>query len=64
MMNKQCLSITTKVTSGTHISGTAKAVWIRIGNCSTKAVNELLQDRHSEMIAFDGDASASFLILH
>ena len=40
-----------------------KAVWIRLGNCTTKAISDLLRMRHADLVAFDQDSSASFLIL-
>lgn len=40
-----------------------KVIWIRLGNCTTSQVAELLLRRHSDLLAFDAEASASFLIL-
>lgn len=40
-----------------------KVVWIRLGNCTTIQVIELLQARQADLASFDHDSSASFLIL-
>jgi predicted nuclease of predicted toxin-antitoxin system len=40
-----------------------KVVWLRIGNCSTTAVEALLRLRLPDMLAFEADPSASFLAL-
>jgi predicted nuclease of predicted toxin-antitoxin system len=40
-----------------------KAVWIRLGNCATKAVSDLLRMRQKDLEVFEQDSSASFLIL-
>ena len=40
-----------------------KVVWLRLGNCTTAQVLDLIQRRHSELLAFDGDPYTSFLSL-
>lgn len=40
-----------------------KVVWIRLGNCTTEAVAELLRSRLVDLDAFETDAVASFLVL-
>jgi len=40
-----------------------KVVWLRLGNCSTDEVANLLRSRQTELAAFDADKSASFLAL-
>jgi predicted nuclease of predicted toxin-antitoxin system len=40
-----------------------KVVWIRLGNCTTAQVEALLRIRHTDLLAFDQDADASFLAL-
>jgi predicted nuclease of predicted toxin-antitoxin system len=40
-----------------------KVVWIRLGNCSTAAIENLLRARHPDLLAFEQDAIASFLAL-
>jgi hypothetical protein len=38
-------------------------IWIRLGNCTTNDVADLLRSRHADILAFDQDPSASFLTL-
>lgn len=40
-----------------------KVLWIRLGNCSTTAVANLLRSRLAHITAFEADATASFLAL-
>ncbi|HEX5242985.1 MAG TPA: DUF5615 family PIN-like protein [Tepidisphaeraceae bacterium] len=40
-----------------------KVVWIRLGNCLTAAVAELLRSHHKTLLEFDSDPSAAFLAL-
>jgi predicted nuclease of predicted toxin-antitoxin system len=40
-----------------------KVVWVRLGNCSTDAIERLLRARRSEIEDFVGDAVAAFLAL-
>ena len=40
-----------------------KVIWIRLGNCSTAAVANLLRSRLADIQAFEADAVASFLAL-
>jgi predicted nuclease of predicted toxin-antitoxin system len=40
-----------------------KVVWVRLGNCSTKAVEALLRSRALEIEEFFADDQKSFLIL-
>jgi hypothetical protein len=38
-------------------------IWIRLGNCTTAAVTALLRVRHDDVLAFEADAAAAFLVL-
>ena len=40
-----------------------KAVWIRVGNCSTKTILQILRSRATDLQAFQQDPQAAFLIL-
>lgn len=40
-----------------------KVIWIRLGNCSTSDVVDLLRTRLADIAAFEADAAASFLAL-
>lgn len=40
-----------------------KVVWLRIGNCTTSAVEQVLRDYHEAIESFEGESSASFLIV-
>ena len=40
-----------------------KVVWLRVGNCSTDEVAEVLRRHAAELLAFDADPDASFLVL-
>lgn len=40
-----------------------KVVWVRLGNCSTGEVADLLRSRRADLVAFESDAVASFLVL-
>lgn len=40
-----------------------KVVWVRLGNCSTTDVEDLLRSHRSDLLAFEGDPSSSFLTL-
>lgn len=40
-----------------------KVVWIRLGNCSTSQIRELLRNSHSELLSFELDSGASFMAL-
>jgi predicted nuclease of predicted toxin-antitoxin system len=40
-----------------------KVIWIRLGNCTTDTVEALLRTRHLDLLAFEQDATASFLAL-
>jgi predicted nuclease of predicted toxin-antitoxin system len=40
-----------------------KVVWVRLGNCTTAAVAVLLRTRQADLLAFEADATASFLAL-
>ena len=40
-----------------------KLVWVRLGNCSTFEVEELLRRNFASVNDFDNDAEASFLVL-
>lgn len=40
-----------------------KVVWIRLGNCSTQQVAELLREREREIRGFLAEPAAAFLVL-
>lgn len=40
-----------------------KVIWVRAGNCTIAAIAELLRARHEDVIAFDSDPVAAFLVL-
>lgn len=40
-----------------------KVIWIRLGNCSTDDILQLLKERHSEIEAFMAHQEAGFLAL-
>ena len=40
-----------------------KVVWIRRGNCSTADIEDILRRHVSDLLAFECDPSAAFLIL-
>jgi len=40
-----------------------KAIWVRLGNCTTEDVESLLRDCHAEVVAFVDDPQSAFLIL-
>ena len=40
-----------------------KVIWVRLGNCSTSDVEELLRRHFTSITAFGQDSYASFLIL-
>lgn len=40
-----------------------KVIWIRLGNCSTESVFEVLRDRQADVVSFVQDETASFLAL-
>jgi predicted nuclease of predicted toxin-antitoxin system len=39
-----------------------KVVWSRLGNCTTAQIEALLRTRQADMLVFDQDANASFLV--
>jgi predicted nuclease of predicted toxin-antitoxin system len=40
-----------------------KVVWIRLGNCSTFAIEEILRVRQANLLAFERDEHGAFLVL-
>jgi len=40
-----------------------KVVWLRLGNCSTNSVADVLRARNADILAFEADPHASFLAL-
>ena len=40
-----------------------KVIWVRLGNCTTAAIAALLRARHTDVLAFEEDATAAFLVL-
>jgi len=40
-----------------------KVVWVRLGNCSTKAVEQILRAHFEDVEQFEADGTATFLIL-
>jgi predicted nuclease of predicted toxin-antitoxin system len=43
--------------------GPPKVVWVRLGNCSTASIANLLIARLPELTAFEADPSESFVVL-
>ena len=41
-----------------------KVIWVRLGNCSTKAVESILRAHIEDVKAFEADEEAAFLILY
>ena len=40
-----------------------KVIWVRLGNCTTAAVELLLRSRQLEIREFEADPAASFLVI-
>src|SRR4051794_17017474 len=40
-----------------------KVIWIRLGNCTTTAVAALLRSHHATLLAFEADATGTFIAL-
>lgn len=40
-----------------------KVIWVRLGNCTTTAVANLLRTRHADVLAFEADPAAAILVL-
>jgi predicted nuclease of predicted toxin-antitoxin system len=40
-----------------------KVVWVRLGNCTTTAIEALLRSKQIDLLAFEADVAASFLVL-
>lgn len=40
-----------------------KVIWLRLGNCSTKAVEKVLREHQSEVATFAADMESAILIL-
>jgi predicted nuclease of predicted toxin-antitoxin system len=40
-----------------------KLIWIRRGNCATETIASILRDHQADMLQFEADAQASFLVL-
>jgi len=40
-----------------------KAVWIRRGNCSSDAIEQMLRGHHADIVEFEEAPDASFLII-
>lgn len=40
-----------------------KIIWVRLGNCTTAAVAALLRARYDDVLAFEADPTAAFLVL-
>lgn len=43
--------------------GPPKTVWIRRGNCTTVEIEEVLRQRHGDLLAFAEAEDAAFLVL-
>src|ERR1019366_4098876 len=58
----QGLVIVSKDTDFQHrallLGAPPKVVWIRLGNCPTSAVEDLLRDRQADLLAFEADPNA------
>lgn len=40
-----------------------QVVWIRLGNCNTREIEEMLRRRHDELCTFAADATAALLVM-
>jgi predicted nuclease of predicted toxin-antitoxin system len=40
-----------------------KVIWVRLGNCTTTVIEELLRKHAVTVEQFDADATATFLVL-
>jgi predicted nuclease of predicted toxin-antitoxin system len=40
-----------------------KVVWLRLGNCSTRNVIDVLRRRHAELLTFEDDDETALLII-
>lgn len=40
-----------------------KVVWVQLGNCTTNEIVEVLKTHHEDLLAFDADNGAAFLII-
>ena len=40
-----------------------KVIWLRLGNCTTAAITTLLRARLDDVLAFEADPVAAFLVL-
>lgn len=40
-----------------------KVIWLRLGNCSTANVEEVLRRRHLELLRFEEDTTAALLVV-
>ncbi len=40
-----------------------KVIWIAVGNCSTSQVEGLIKEQRADILAFEADSNAAFLIL-
>jgi len=40
-----------------------KVVWIQLGNCSTRKIEALLRNRQDDLLTFEQDVNAAFLVL-
>ena len=41
-----------------------KVIWIVRGNCSTEAIEMILRQSRSDILAFDSDPASALLVLH
>jgi predicted nuclease of predicted toxin-antitoxin system len=41
-----------------------KVIWVRLGNCTTRDVEDLLRTRSEAIVSFGGDPEAAFLVLN
>ncbi len=40
-----------------------KAVWLRLGNCTTEDIEQVLRARHADVVAFGDHLEEAFLVL-
>lgn len=40
-----------------------KVIWIRLGNCSTSEIEELIRDNSTSVLTFESDPDAAFLTI-
>jgi predicted nuclease of predicted toxin-antitoxin system len=45
------------------LSHPPKVIWLQVGNCATKQIVNMLEARHTDILAFEKDLNLAFIIL-